>query len=246
VAVQQALDEIEGGLPFRLLGVDSDNRSEFIHWHLKGWCEQKQIQLTRGRPYKKDDNAHVEQKNWTHVRKLLGWERYDAPAAVETINDLYRHELRLWMNLYLPSVKLVKKVRVGSQVRRIYDAAQTPLQRVLACRQAKPEQVAELKKLRQSLDPFQLGKLIDQKLQRIYDLANRRLSPRQRRITLRRRRKKHNAAGETAVDKPLRGMSSRQSCESSEVKVLVPPIACSRADSKSDACGGNEARSART
>jgi hypothetical protein len=105
----------------------------------------------------------VEQKNWTHVRKLLGWERYDSEAAVEAINDLYRHELRLWMNLYLPSVKLVKKVRVGSKVRRIYDAAQTPLERVLACAQAEPEQVAELKKLRQSLDPFQLGKLIDQK-----------------------------------------------------------------------------------
>ena len=177
VAVQQALDEIEGRLPFRLLGVDSDNGSEFINWHLKRWCEQKQIQLTRGRPYKKDDNAHVEQKNWTHVRKLLGWERYDSAAVVEAINDLYRHELRLWMNLYLPSVKLVKKVRVGSKVRRVYDAAQTPLQRVLAGAQAKPERVAELKKLRQSLDPFQLGKLIDQKLQRIYDMANRRLSP---------------------------------------------------------------------
>ena len=157
--------------------VDSDNGSEFINWHRKGWCEQKQIQLTRGRPYKKDDNAHVEQKNWTHVRKLLGWERYDSEAAAEAINDLYRHELRLWMNLYLPSVKLVKKVRVGSKVRRIYDAAQTPLERVLASAQAKPEQVAELKRLRQSLDPFQLGQGIDQKLQRIYDLANRRLSP---------------------------------------------------------------------
>jgi hypothetical protein len=157
--------------------VDSDNGSEFIHWHLKRWCEQKQIQLTRGRPYKKDDNAHVEQKNWTQVRKLLGWERYDSTAAVEAINHLYRHELRLWMNLYLPSVKLVKKVRVGSKVRRVYDAAQTPLQRVLAGAKAKPERVAELQKLRQSLDPFQLGKLIDQKLQRIYDLANRRLSP---------------------------------------------------------------------
>ena len=97
--------------------------------------------------------------------------------SVEAINDLYRHELRLWMNLYLPSVKLVKKVRVGSKVRRVYDAAQTPLQRVLAGAQAKPERVAELKKLRQSLDPFQLGKWIDQKLQRIYDMANRRLSP---------------------------------------------------------------------
>jgi hypothetical protein len=177
VAVQEGLNEIEKGLPFRLLGVDSDNGSEFINWHLKSWCERKQIQLTRGRPYKKDDNAHVEQKNWTHVRKLLGWERYDSRAAVEAINDLYRHELRLWMNLYLPSVKLVKKVRVGSKLRRVYDAAQTPLERVLACAQAKSEQVAELKKLRQSLDPFQLGKLIDQKLQRIYDLTNRRLSP---------------------------------------------------------------------
>ena len=72
VAVQQALEEIRGSLPFRLLGLDSDNGSEFINWHLRHWCEQNQIQLTRGRPYKKDDNAHVEQKNWTHVRKPLG------------------------------------------------------------------------------------------------------------------------------------------------------------------------------
>jgi transposase InsO family protein len=177
VRVQQALDEIEGVLPFPLLGVDSDNGSEFINWHLKKWCEQKQIQLTRGRPYKKDDNAHVEQKNWTHVRKLLGWERYDSPVAVPAINDLYQHELRLWLNLYLPSVKLVKKVRVGSKVRRVYDAAQTPLERVLRSAQVKQERLTELKRLRQSLDPFQLGKVIDQKLQRIYDLTNRRLSP---------------------------------------------------------------------
>lgn len=177
VAVQQALDEIAGGLPFRLLGLDSDNGSEFINWHLKSWCEQKKIQLTRGRPYKKDDNAHVEQKNWTHVRKLLGWERYDSRVAVEAINDLYRHELRLWLNLYLPSVKLVKKMRVGSKVRRVYDPAQTPLERVLVGSQSNPAQVAELKKLRQSLDPFQLGKVIDHKLAHIYQLANRRLSP---------------------------------------------------------------------
>jgi hypothetical protein len=110
IAVQEALDEIQRGLPFRLLGVDSDNGWEFINWHLKGWCDAKQIQLTRGRPYKKDDNAHIELKNWTHVRKLLGWDRYDSRAAVEAINALYRQELRWWMNLYLPSVKLVKKV----------------------------------------------------------------------------------------------------------------------------------------
>jgi transposase InsO family protein len=177
LAVQRTLDEIRAGLPFRLLGLDSDNGSEFINWHLKHWCEEHHIQLTRGRPYKKDDNAHVEQKNWTHVRKLLGWERYDSPAAVAAINELYRQELRLWLNLFLPSVKLVKKVRVGSKVRRVYDAPQTPLQRVMASGQADAERVAELKKLRLSLDPFELGKRIDEKLQRIYQLANRRLSP---------------------------------------------------------------------
>ena len=176
-AVQRALNEIEGVLPFPLLGVDSDNGSEFINWHLQRWCARKHIQLTRGRPYKKDDNAHVEQKNWTHVRKLLGWERYDRHEAVEAINDLYRNELRLWLNLFLPSVKLVKKVRVGSKVRRVYDAPRTPFQRVQASPQANQERVARLEELRKSLDPFQLGKVIERKLERIYQLANRRLSP---------------------------------------------------------------------
>jgi glycerol-3-phosphate O-acyltransferase len=97
--------------------------------------------------------------------------------VVEAINDLYRQELRLWLNLYLPSVKLVKKTRVGSKLRRIYDPAQTPLQRVLASGQADATRVAELKKLRRSLDPFQLSRQIDHKLERIYGMANRRLSP---------------------------------------------------------------------
>ena len=177
-AVQRALNEIAGVLPFTLLGVDSDNGSEFINWHLKSWCERKQIQLTRGRPYKKDDNAHIEQKNWTHVRKLLGWDRYDTPEAVEAINHLYRNELRLWLNLYLPSVKLLKKMRVGSKVRRVYDGPRTPFERVKACPQADREKVATLEELRKNLDPFQLGKIIERKLARISRLANRRQSPR--------------------------------------------------------------------
>ena len=176
-AVQRALNDVAGELPFPLLGVDSDNGSEFINWHLKHWCEQRQIQLTRGRPYKKDDNAHIEQKNWTHVRKLLGWERYDTHEAVEAMNALYRHELRLWLNLFLPSVKLVKKVRVGSKVRRVYDAARTPFERVKACKQADPQRVAALDELRKRLDPFQLSSRIERKLQRIARMANRRLSP---------------------------------------------------------------------
>ncbi len=176
-AVQRALSEIALVLPFPLLGVDSDNGSEFINWHLQRWCEQRQIQLTRGRPYKKDDNAHIEQKNWTHVRKLLAWDRYDTPEAAAAMNDLYAGELRLWLNLFLPSVKLVKKVRVGSKVRRVYDVPRTPFERVRACAQADAEQVARLEQVRKSWDPFRLGRIIERKLDRIYRLANRRLSP---------------------------------------------------------------------
>jgi transposase InsO family protein len=193
-AVQRALNEIASVLPFRLLGVDSDNGSEFINWHLKRWCEQKDIQLTRGRPYKKDDNAHIEQKNWTHVRKLLGWERYDTHEAVEAINDLY-HELRLWLNLFLPSVKLLKKVRVGSKVRRVYDGPRTPFERVRACGQADREHVARLEDLRKRLDPFQLARKIERKLEGIYRLANRRLSPKEVQETASRRRENVCAKG---------------------------------------------------
>jgi transposase InsO family protein len=183
-AVQRALNEIATTLPFPLLGVDSDNGSEFINWHLQSWCEQQHIQLTRGRPYKKDDNAHIEQKNWTHVRKLLAWDRYDTHEAVAAMNDLYSNELRLWLNLFLPSVKLRKKVRVGSKVRRVYDAARTPFERVRECAQADPEKVAQLEELRKRLDPFQLGRIIERKLERLSRLANRRLSPKAEQPTL--------------------------------------------------------------
>ena len=176
-AVRDALEEISTALPFRLLGIDSDNGSEFINWHLGRWCARRDIQFTRGRPYKKDDNAHIEQKNWTHVRKLMGWDRYDTPAAVEAMNDLYRHELRLWMNLFLPSVKLIRKVRVGSRLRRQYGPAQTPLDRVLSSPGLDRVRATELQALRQRLDPFALAQTIDRKLEQIHALDDRRLSP---------------------------------------------------------------------
>jgi len=175
--VLAAIQEVEQALPFALRGVDCDNGSEFINWNLRAWCHCKNIQLTRGRPYKKDDNAHVEQKNWTHVRKLLGWDRYDSAAAIEAINDLYRQELRWLLNLYLPSVKMVKKTCIGSKLRRVYDAPQTPLERVARSGCAEPSRLAELTNLQSRLDPFELARIIDRKLKRIYELANRRLSP---------------------------------------------------------------------
>jgi len=169
--VRDALDEMRQALPFGLRGIDSDNGSEFINFHLYGYCQEQEIQFTRGRPYKKDDNAHIEQKNWTHVRKLLGYVRYAAPEAVAAMNELYRAELRLFQNCFLPSVKLVKKVRVGSRARRRYDRPQTPLERVVASGGGEPAKVAALVALRDRLDPFQLAQTIDQKLDRIYRLA---------------------------------------------------------------------------
>jgi hypothetical protein len=168
-----ALEDMRQGLPFALRGIDSDNGSEFLNHHLVSYCRAQEIQFTRGRPYKKDDNAHIEQKNWTHVRRLIGWDRYDNAAAVGLLNDLYCHELRLMMNLFQPSVKLLRKERVGSRLKRIYDRPQTPLDRLRASKQFARAQMTELLRLRAATDPFELAKTIDKKLERIAALARR-------------------------------------------------------------------------
>jgi len=169
--VRQALEEIGRALPFPLRGIDSDNGSEFINAHLYRYCRARAIQFTRGRPYKKDDNAHIEQKNWTHVRRLLGYARYDSQTALAAINDLYANELHLFRNLFLPSVKLVRKVRVGSRTRRIYGMPQTPFERVCASPACDPERIAALQRQKQALDPFQLSRAIQAKLEHIFQLS---------------------------------------------------------------------------
>ncbi|MGH8274343.1 MAG: integrase catalytic domain-containing protein [Gammaproteobacteria bacterium] len=170
-AIRAALEAIRRVLPFPLRGIDSDNGSEFINAHLVRYCEARAIQFTRGRPYKKDDNAHIEQKNWTHVRRQLGYVRYDTEAAREAINDLYANELRLFQNLFLPSVKLAGKARVGSRLRRRYEAPQTPFERVLASAAVNHDQVAELRGLSGRLDPFHLSASIRAKLEGIFQLS---------------------------------------------------------------------------
>jgi transposase InsO family protein len=176
-AVVDALDEMAQAVPFPIKGIDSDNGSEFINWHLFRYCEAKKIQPFRGRPYKKDDNAHIEQKNWTHVRKLMGWDRYDTQEAVDAMNDLYRNELSLFMNLFLPSMKLLRKKRIGSKLTRVYDEPKTPLRRVEDSKQGDQKKIEALQKLRDSIDPFSLAQTIETKLERIYKLADRRQSP---------------------------------------------------------------------
>ena len=155
----------------------ADNGSEFINQHLWDYCQAQEIQFTRGRAYQKNDNAHIEQKNWTHVRKLLGYVRYDSLAAQAAIQTLYRGDLRLFENFFLPSVKLLRKERVGARFRRRYDAPQTPLDRVLACAEISEAVAAPLRRQRARLDPFALARSIEQQLERIYALANPRHSP---------------------------------------------------------------------
>lgn len=172
--VVRALDDMRKTLPFPLKGLDFDNGSEFVNYHLIRYCKEHQIQPSRSRPYKKDDNAHIEQKNWTHVRKLMGWDRYDSQSAVDAMNDLYRNELRLFMNLFLPSVKLKEKKRVGSKLTRVYDTPQTPLERLLATKAQNPAKTAALKSLRETLNPFDLANAIEKKLDRVWKLVHHR------------------------------------------------------------------------
>ncbi len=169
--IVSAIVEMQESMPFALCGIDSDNGSEFINHHLYKYCQDQHIQFTRGRPYKKDDNAHIEQKNWTHVRKLLGWDRYDSTKALAAINDLYRNEMRLMMNLFQPSVKLASKTRIGSRIVRRYDEPQTPLDRLKASGHVDRKKLAVLFKLREQTDPFKLSQTIERKLRRIYKLS---------------------------------------------------------------------------
>lgn len=179
IGVQRAIDDIRQELPFDLLGIDSDNGSEFINDHLYRYCQgnvltnRAPVQFTRSRPYKKDDNAHVEQKNWTHVRKLLGYGRYDTQEAVEAINDLYRHELRWFQNCFQPSMRLREKVRRGSRLTRKYDPAKTPLRRLIESGRGDPVKVQALLRLRERLNPFELSRIVDRKLKSICAMASR-------------------------------------------------------------------------
>lgn len=180
-AALEAIEDIQKELPFKLQGIDSDNGSEFINYHLLKYYADNDIQFTRSRPYKKDDNAHIEQKNWTHVRKIFGYIRYDSDQALSAMNDLYRNELKLMQNLFLPSQKLIKKVRIGSRYIRKYNKPQTPLQRLCACKSKNIDKnkLNRFIELFNSINPFLLSEIIDGKINNIFKLAKTRVSKNQ-------------------------------------------------------------------
>jgi hypothetical protein len=222
--VQEALDQLRQALPFRLRGIDSDNGSEFINHHLRSYCTRHEIQFTRGRPYKKDDNAHIEQKNWTHVRKLLGYVRYDSAAALTAINALYA-ELRLLQNLFLPSVKLIEKRRVGARLQRQYDVPRTPLERVAGCPEADRQTVRAFHHLRDRLDPFVLAQRIDQGLAAVYRLANQRVSPamatKNPRVDAARPMDAKSASTRSLENRPERGFPQRPHASQSKSSLVT-------------------------
>lgn len=163
--------DVEQSLPFALRGVDFDNGSEWLNWQLvRYWQERlKPVKMTRSRPYHKDDNAHVEQKNWMWPRQLLGYQRLEDPASVPLINALYKEVWGPMHNFFLPSAKLVEKRREGSRIIRKHDAPQTAYQRLLASGQWSAKARGRLREQFESLDPFALAKEVEQRLKKILD-----------------------------------------------------------------------------
>src|SRR5918996_1746276 len=157
--VHEALAEVSEVLPFPLLGVDSDNGSEFINDHLFRWCAERAVTFTRTRPWRKNDNCFVEQKNWTVVRHAVGYSRYDTPAELEVLTELYAH-LRLWVNFFQPQMRLVEKTRTGAKVRRQYDAAATPYRRLMDRPETSGAAKASLAATFGSLNPVELKRRI--------------------------------------------------------------------------------------
>ena len=172
--VVEALKKIQARLPFRLRGIDSDNGEEFINYHLLYFCRKSrpQIAFTRSRVNKKNDNPHVEQKNWTHVRAFLGWQRFDSSPAQDAINALYDKELLWFQNMFQPSLKLKSKIHIGSKTKRTYDRAQTPFDRLIASGVYNRQKVKALKAPRSSVDPFSLSETIDHKITQLSGLAS--------------------------------------------------------------------------
>lgn len=177
-----ALKKLRKNLPFALLGIDSDNGSEFINQYLADYCKEQKLSFTRSRPYRKNDNCFVEQKNYSVVRRAVGYQRYDTDAQLVLLNELYA-TLRPYTNFFQPSMKLKSKERVGSKVTKRYDDAQTPYQRVLAAPQVSEAEKQRLRAKYKTLNPAalkrKLMRLQDRLLKSTASMKPARVRPRQ-------------------------------------------------------------------
>jgi hypothetical protein len=173
--VLRQIADVEQGLPFTILGFDCDNGSEFLNYHLADYFLNRQagrVAFTRSRPYRKNDNAHVEQKNWTHVRKLVGYDRLGDPRCVDLLNDLYANAWNPLLNFFTPVMKLTSKERVGAKLVKRYDQPQTPCQRLLASGGLSAKAQRNLKQALARLNPLELREAVEDKLQAIATLLS--------------------------------------------------------------------------
>jgi hypothetical protein len=175
VRVRSAVHRMRQRLPFALLGVDSDNGSEFINQCFYTYCHQEEITFTRSRSYKKNDSCHVEQKNGNVVRRLVGYDRYTSKAAYNCLDRLY-HLVRFYLNFFQPTMKLVGKTRHGAKVHKVYETAQTPYQRLLKAGVLTEAKRAELAATYSGLNPVMLLKQINSSLEQLWQLAQHPLS----------------------------------------------------------------------
>jgi hypothetical protein len=168
-ATFEGIQTMRHRLPFPLLGIDSDSGGEFVNYHLFNYCQDEQITFTRARPYKKNDQAHVEQRNWTVVRQVVGYARYESPEALKLLNIIYE-DLRLFVNFFQPVMKLESKTRMGSKVRKKYDMARTPYQRVQASSDVEKDVKQQLHDVYLALNPAELRRRIDANLAKLWRL----------------------------------------------------------------------------
>jgi len=171
VRVRSAVHRIRQRLPFTLLGVDSDNGSEFINQCFYTYCRQEKLTFTRSRSYKKNDSCHVEQKNGNVVRRLVGYDRYTSRAAYQCLERLY-YTVRLYLNFFQPTMKLVSKTRHGARVHKVYETAQTPYQRLLQLGVLNEAKLAEMPATYRGLNPVLLLKQINGNLEQLWRLAD--------------------------------------------------------------------------
>ncbi|MCX6762539.1 MAG: transposase [Candidatus Moranbacteria bacterium] len=165
--IKAGLDNIANRLPFPLKGIDPDNGGEFINWQLYNHCAANNIEFTRGRPYAKNDNAHIEQKNYTHVRKLIGYKRLEKEHQLKKLNDLYWNEWDFYKNFFLPNKKLIEKKRIGAKIVKKYDDPKTPYQRLLEHEKLPESENGKLRAVYAKLNPAELKRSIDRKISKI-------------------------------------------------------------------------------
>ena len=171
--VASAIHGLRKRFPFPILGLDSDNGSEFINEHLLHYCRRERLSFTRSRAYKKNDSCFIEQKNGNIVRRFIGYDRYSSRESLAALNQIY-YLLHLYTNFFQPMMKLISKRRHGARVYKEYDTAQTPYQRLLKSAVLSETKKTELAATYDRLNPVQLRKQINQGLEHLWTLKERR------------------------------------------------------------------------